>query len=184
MKILKLSATALIIGGANMLLSQSALACSPNLPNYGNCVRMQQQQAEQHAYQMHQQQSGGYGNMSSSGYSYGGVQHKYIGLAWTKDNKPFFDNSIMITLSDTPTENDWIIQDKLTLGQCEHSSRRSPCRMAYSMINGCIAIAKVGEMMYADGGASCDEAKQKAMQLCQAEDKSANACKIHTSKKS
>lgn len=177
MRILKLSATALIIGGAS-LFSQSAISHT----NAGDLHN--QQSLCSYGYNPNCGNSGGYGNMSSSGYSYGGVQHKYIGLAWTKDNKPFFDNSIMITLSDTPTENDWTIQDKLTLGQCEHSSRRSPCRMGYSMINGCIAIAKVGEMMYSDGGASCDEAKQKAMQLCQAEDKIPNACKIHTSKKS
>ncbi|STZ08476.1 Uncharacterised protein [Moraxella caprae] len=178
MKILKLSATALIIAGAS-LFSQSALACQDS--GSGRCGN-QGYSGNTYNGGYGYGNSGGYGNVNSGGYS--GTHHKYIGLAWTKDNKPFFDNSIMITLSDTPTENDWTIQDKLTLGQCEQSSRRSPCRMAHSMTNGCIAIAQVGEMMYADGGATCNEAKQKAMQLCQAEDKSPNACKIHTSKQS
>lgn len=37
-KLLKLSATALIIAGANLLFSQSALACTQNDPNYHSCM--------------------------------------------------------------------------------------------------------------------------------------------------
>ncbi|STZ56083.1 Uncharacterised protein [Moraxella lacunata] len=180
MKLLKLSATALIIGGAS-LFSQSALACQDG--GSGRCGNVGWTgNRDNAAYYGSYGNSGGYGNVNSGGYS--GTHHKYIGLAWTKDGKPFFDNSIMITLSDTPTENDWTIQDKLTLGQCEQSSRRSPCKFATSWINGCIAIAKVGEVMYSHGGASCDEAKQKAMQLCQAYDSNPNACKIYKTRKS
>ncbi|MDO4895873.1 MAG: hypothetical protein Q3971_00815 [Moraxella sp.] len=50
-----------------MGIGQNALACSPNLPNYGNCVRQQQQ-----AWQMQQQQQA----MQQNGY-YQAQQHPY-----------------------------------------------------------------------------------------------------------
>ncbi|WP_066802567.1 DUF4189 domain-containing protein [Moraxella oblonga] len=163
-KLLKISATALIIAGANMLFSQSALACDP-AQGTGQCSNI-----------------GGYGNVNSGGYS--GTQHKYIGLAWTKDDKPFFYNTTMITAYYNPTPYDWEMQDYIFISRCNQSSQRSPCRKAFSMTNGCIAIAQVGEMMYADGGATCKEAKQKAIQWCQIKDSNPNACKIYRTKRS
>lgn len=176
MRILKLSVTALIIAGAS-LFSQSALACQDS--GSGRCGNVGWTgNRDNSAYYG----GGSYGNANSGGYS--GTQHKYIGLAWTKDDKPFFYDTIMVTPYYNLTPYDWEIQDDIFISQCNQNSKRSPCRKAFSMTNGCIAIAQVGEMMYADGGATCNEAKQKAMQLCQAEDKSPNDCKIHTTKKS
>ncbi|MDO5051021.1 MAG: hypothetical protein Q4D68_04705, partial [Moraxella equi] len=79
MQLLKLSATALIIGGAS-LVSQSAISHT----NAGD---------------LHNQQSlcsYGYNpNCGNNGGSYGGggVIDDYLGLAWTKDGKPFFYNA-------------------------------------------------------------------------------------------
>ncbi|WP_019519717.1 DUF4189 domain-containing protein [Faucicola boevrei] len=174
MKILKLSATALIIAGANMLLSQSALACQDG--GSGRCGNVGWTgNRDNSAYY------GGYGN-SGGGYS-GGYIDKYLGLAWTKDGKPFFYNAQYRTNYGF-TENHFKQSDADTLYECNKSSRRSPCKFATSWINGCIAIAKVGEVMYSDGGATCNEAKQKAMQLCQAYDSNPNACKIYKTRKS
>lgn len=61
-KLFKCSMLVLTLFGA-MSLGQSALACSPNLPNYGNCINMQQQQ------QWHEQQRLGYEQQNSM---YGG----------------------------------------------------------------------------------------------------------------
>ncbi|WP_432525716.1 hypothetical protein L3D26_04210 [Moraxella sp. ZY21109] len=67
MKLLKLSATALIIAGANLLFSQSALACTQNDPHYHACVYhniILPQQQQQQGYG----NSGGYGNNTGSNY--------------------------------------------------------------------------------------------------------------------
>ena len=50
---------ALAIGG--MVPSLSVMACSPNMANYGNCIRQQQQAHQQIMQQAHMQQSGYYG---------------------------------------------------------------------------------------------------------------------------
>lgn len=62
-KLLTLSALAT----CGVLFSPSAVACSPNLPNYGNCVR-QQQQTQQQILQAQQQQ--GYANNPSQAQQY------------------------------------------------------------------------------------------------------------------
>ena len=43
---------------ALMAMHHTARACSPNLPNYGNCLRMQQEAQRQIQYQAHIQQQG------------------------------------------------------------------------------------------------------------------------------
>lgn len=59
MKLLKTSLLfALVLGGFGLF--NQAHACSPNLPNYGNCVR-QQQQAHQDMIRQGQMQQGQYG---------------------------------------------------------------------------------------------------------------------------
>lgn len=55
-----LTLSALIAGG--IYFSPSAMACSPNLPNYGNCIRQQQQQQQQ----IMQAQQQGYFNYGGS----------------------------------------------------------------------------------------------------------------------
>ncbi|WP_432525721.1 hypothetical protein L3D26_04225 [Moraxella sp. ZY21109] len=65
MKLLKLSATALILAGANMLFSQSALACTQNDPHYHACVYhniILPQQQQQQGYGNY----GGYDNIGST----------------------------------------------------------------------------------------------------------------------
>lgn len=47
-----------------VLFAPSAMACSPNLPNYGNCVR-QQQQTQQQILQAQQQGYSNYGGLAS-----------------------------------------------------------------------------------------------------------------------
>ncbi len=62
-----------------MSLGQSALACSPNLPNYGNCINMQQQQWNEQQRLGYEQQNAMYGGSSGydAGYSKPFIPHTY-----------------------------------------------------------------------------------------------------------
>ncbi|WP_394261025.1 DUF4189 domain-containing protein [Moraxella boevrei] len=173
MKILKLSATALIIGGAS-LFSQSALACQDS--GSGRCGNV--------GWTGNRDNAAYYGSYGNSGGGYGGgYTDRYLGVAWTKDAQPFFHTARVRSNYGWQPEF-WAEYNNVTVAHCNQSSHRSPCKFATSWINGCIAIAKVGEVMYSDGGATCNEAKQKAMQLCQAYDSNPNACKIYKTRKS
>lgn len=60
----KVLATAVLCG--SLFGAKVAMACSPNLPNYGNCIRMQQQQQQMIIQQGAMQQGYGYSGSRSS----------------------------------------------------------------------------------------------------------------------
>ncbi len=179
---LKLLALSFTLFGA-MSFSQSALACSPNLPNYENCINMRQQQWNEQQRLGYEQQNAMYGGGYDSGSSRGYLV-KYLALMWTKDGEPFFDK----TTHSTPTLGyfDFESADNLALRKCNSKASHSPCRMVMSVKNMCIAVAKSNTTndlgvpyMYAEAGETCKIAKQKAIKLCQAQDANPSSCKAY-----
>lgn len=119
------------------------------------------------------------GSGSSRGYLV-----KYLALMWTKDGEPFFDK----TTHSTPTLGyfDFESADHLALRKCNSKASRSPCRMATSVKNMCIAVAKSNTTTdlgvpyyYAMEGETCRIAKQEAIKLCQAKASNPSSCKAY-----
>ncbi len=158
-----------------MSLSQSALACTQNDPNYHSCMY----------HNILNQPQGSYSGGGSSG-----VISKYLGLAWTKDGEPFFVKRTIRTNYGFMDAH-WEEYNAVTVNECNQSSRRSPCRFSDSLVNGCMALAKSDTTndsgvpyIYVETGETCKIAKQKAIQLCQAQDSNSSSCKAYKTKKS
>lgn len=171
---LKLVALSFMLFGA-MSLSQSALACTQNDPNYHACMH----------HNILNQPQGSYSGGGSSG-----VISNYLGLAWTKDGEPFFVKRTIRTNYGFMDAH-WEEYDAITINECNKSSHRRPCRLANSLVNGCIALAKSDKIsdvgvpeLYFYPDAKCKIAKQNVIKSCQAQASNPSSCKIYKTKHS
>lgn len=161
-----------VLGG--LAMSSSALACSPNLPNYGNCVRMRQEQAQQIMMQGSQQNSG-YSNGGSSGDVW--YRYRYLAVLQEKSGKPRFYKTYRRTTS--PTLQDWQYDAGAedVLARCNSFKSRAPCKLLNHMIGeGCMAYIDAPDIIYTDKAETCSAAKQKVTERCMARYNDSKIC--------
>ena len=155
MKLLKLSATALIIAGATVLFSQSALACQDS--GSGRCGNV-----------------GWTGNRDNSAYyggggyrQYSGLHtHRYVTVAFDRHAKPFIYRNTFRTPDYVFA--DWEEADDIVLQACNSDPNRSPCRIGSAATNKkCVVYAFDGNFMMSNAG-SCSQAKKALKRDCKA----------------
>ena len=162
----KISAAALVC--ACLFAIPTAHACSPNLPNYGNCIRQQQQMQQQIQYQMMQQQQG-YGNSYNPSYSPPPlVRNVYdiLVLSWTNNNRASWYRREY----KTPGDASGFIYDQtaqMALESCNSDASARPCKHATWIVgDACIAYLDTPKIMYSDRGNTCQEAGEKIANRC------------------
>lgn len=111
-------------------------------------------------------------------------KHRYVGLAYTKDGKPFLFRKTYIASGYDFTDGNFAQAEAELLQQCDLNSSRNPCHPSgLAATNGaCIAVAETDHASYGRMAASCSEAKKEALQGCQTKDPKPDTCKISESK--
>ncbi|WP_066802553.1 hypothetical protein [Moraxella oblonga] len=174
-KLLKLSATALILAGANVLFSQSALAC--NSTDFA-CQQQQQiqWQLQNDPNYCHYGYNPNCGN-NRGGYGYSsGYRVKYLGLFRDRNYKPYFVRKSYIS---SDGYLDFEQADGDGLAECNKSSKRAPCETLASVkgSRGCIAYLDTPQVLYSYPAETCREAKQIVNDRCMARYNDLNTCK-------
>ncbi|WLF84684.1 hypothetical protein [Moraxella sp. ZY210820] len=155
MKLLKLSATALIIAGANVLFSQSALACQDS--GSGRCGNQ--------GYSGNTYNGGYYGYGNYGGYG-GSFTHKYVAVAFDRHAQPFIYRNTFRTPDYVFA--DWDEAVGIVLQACNSDPNRSPCRYGSSATNkNCVVYAFDGNFMMSNAG-SCSQTKKALKRDCKA----------------
>lgn len=170
-----------------------AAACSPNLANYGNCVRQQQEAQRMMQYQMHQQQQQQYGGGSYAAPSVTRVVNTIektiyyapvvIGL-FKADGWPYFYRTVFESPYNEIMTRDWRRMEEEALEECNRKSGRAPCKLANLGVSndGCIVMVETDYKIYGDsdisGKNACGLAEQKAMKRCKSTDPKPKQCKL------
>lgn len=119
----------------------------------------------------------GYGYCRASPTQY---NHNLVGLAFTKDDEPWFFTS---SYSSTSPNFSSYQAEADTMSACNKSANRAPCRLhSWVANNQCIAVVQSSSHWHVANDKSCGRAKKEAMAHCKANATDPSTCKQYKSK--